>query len=566
MQSGAASGDALFMSSARLLVDHASWFGISNQVIDVAHPNLIVRNSLIPGISGDETIHLFGLNQGEQLVFENNIIGFNNSGGDVMDFGHDTLTPATIIIRGNKFLGGFDDGVDTDGFPVLIENNTFQDFHYNTSRTTTSNAVSSGHMTISGQVISSNLTLRNNTFLNNDHHLLLKDNSFATLEDNTMVNATLSAIHFAEPGGTDVIGPGRGANIDGNIFWGTGLVLESNTASTELTLNNSIVPAELVALGTGNVTGDPLLVNPAAGDFSLLRGSPALGTGPAGTDIGAGQAPRYAAASAANLRVTEIHYHPLPGDKLAGEIGGDSDFLEFIELRNISDAPIDLTDVAFDDGIDFTFPWLASLGAGEVLVLAKNLDLFQSRYGSTIPVDGVYRGQLANSGERLRLLDATGEVIAEITYDDVAPWSTTADGDGPSLELVSTTGDPNAATTWRPSTVVGGTPGSIAPTADFDGNGQVSGRDFLVWQRQFGATGPGHSADGNHDNIVDAADLALWRDSYGTPAAPPAAAPLAGETSVTESVVEGSVASLMSDGPIAQTEAALRFWRTTTRT
>ena len=53
----------------------------------------------------------------------------------MIDFGHDTLTPATIIFRGNTFLGGYDDGIDTDGFPVLIENNSFQNFHLNTLRT-----------------------------------------------------------------------------------------------------------------------------------------------------------------------------------------------------------------------------------------------------------------------------------------------------------------------------------------------------------------------------------------------------------------------------------------------
>ena len=28
--------------------------------------------------------------------------------------GHDTLTPATLIFRGNTFLGGGDDGLDTE--------------------------------------------------------------------------------------------------------------------------------------------------------------------------------------------------------------------------------------------------------------------------------------------------------------------------------------------------------------------------------------------------------------------------------------------------------------------
>ena len=49
--------------------------------------------------------------------------------------------------------------------------------------------------------------------------------------------------------------------------------------------------------------------------------------------------------------------------------------------------------------------------------------------------------------------------------------------------------------------------------ADYDGDGDVDGRDFLVWQRQFGQTND-LSADGNGDGIVDAADLAIWQTSY----------------------------------------------------
>jgi hypothetical protein len=54
---------------------------------------------------------------------------------------------------------------------------------------------------------------------------------------------------------------------------------------------------------------------------------------------------------------------------------------------------------------------------------------------------------------------------------------------------------------------------------DYDLNASVNGRDFLAWQRQFGsAVSPhGSGADGNRDGIVDAADLAVWADSYGEP-------------------------------------------------
>ncbi|MEM6330081.1 MAG: matrixin family metalloprotease, partial [Planctomycetota bacterium] len=59
---------------------------------------------------------------------------------------------------------------------------------------------------------------------------------------------------------------------------------------------------------------------------------------------------------------------------------------------------------------------------------------------------------------------------------------------------------------------------------DYDGNGFVNASDYGVWLEQFGQTGPGLSADGNGDLVVDGADYALWRNNL-TPAAAIAAVP-----------------------------------------
>jgi hypothetical protein len=65
--------------------------------------------------------------------------------------------------------------------------------------------------------------------------------------------------------------------------------------------------------------------------------------------------------------------------------------------------------------------------------------------------------------------------------------------------------------------------GSNAPgeeNADFDGDGDVDGADFLTWQRNVGATGqPPSAGDADGDGNITAADLDIWKTQFGPAAA-----------------------------------------------
>lgn len=53
--------------------------------------------------------------------------------------------------------------------------------------------------------------------------------------------------------------------------------------------------------------------------------------------------------------------------------------------------------------------------------------------------------------------------------------------------------------------------------ADFDGDGDVDGRDFLIWQQGYGSVGtpaPLELGNANNDNIVDGLDLEIWQNQY----------------------------------------------------
>ena len=173
-------------------------------------------------------------------------------------------------------------------------------------------------------------------------------------------------------------------------------------------------------------------------------------------------------ASAANLIITEINYHPAaptPAELSANTNLTHEDF-EFIELRVLGSNTVDLYQARFTNGISFTFSGgaVAALAPGQYLLLVKNRAAFELRYGTSHFMAGTYGGTLDKNGERLTLVDWQDQFIADFTYSDA--WSVPSDGLGFTLVAKSETGVPIAATeslNWRTSMEAGGSPGAPDP-------------------------------------------------------------------------------------------------------
>ena len=157
---------------------------------------------------------------------------------------------------------------------------------------------------------------------------------------------------------------------------------------------------------------------------------------------------------AESLRVSEIMYHPQ-------DTGDPTDpNTEYIELTNIGNEVINLHRARFCDGVDFTFPSV-ELAPDAYLLVVKDRDAFEARYGPGLPTAGQYAGSLSNAGERIELQDALGETILAFTYED--HWYRTTDGGGYSLTVTDPGGtDPNDFSdqaAWHRSAALGGSPG-----------------------------------------------------------------------------------------------------------
>ena len=211
------------------------------------------------------------------------------------------------------------------------------------------------------------------------------------------------------------------------------------------------------------------------------------------------------------LRVSELMYHPRDPE-IAGAFPADD--YEFVELVNVSEQdPVDLTGVAFTDGIEFEFPAM-SLAPGARIVVARNVNAFVQRYGADIPLAGQYGGTaddfvLSNAGETLRLEDRWGGVIQEFSYDDA--WLPATDGDGYSLTIVdpaANLGQWDLASNWRASLAIDGTPGTD-DTVDFNGDGALNEVDINTFcgglrahDQQFDLTGDGTVDQRDLDQLV----------------------------------------------------------------
>jgi PKD repeat protein len=137
------------------------------------------------------------------------------------------------------------------------------------------------------------------------------------------------------------------------------------------------------------------------------------------------------------LVITEIMYNP-------PESGTDS--LEFIELLNNDTVSINLLDFYFSDGVTFTFPDM-DLAPGERIVVGKNDSAIYRTFG--INALKWTSGSLTNSGELIRLMDAFGQTVDSVPFDESPPWDPLCSGGGPSLELCDPDADNALGENWR---------------------------------------------------------------------------------------------------------------------
>ncbi len=276
------------LDNSRLHLDHVTLDHTARRRIRTINSSLLVENCLFtdmfgpnePPLTDNYSEHIWGSGVPEDgyFIIRNNVFGTVKGHNDAIDFDGPSRPHPIPQFLNNVFLGGGDDALDLES-DAHIEGNLFMNIikdQYNHS-SGESNALSSG----AGR----DYVMVRNIFKHVQHAAQVKDGAFLTFVNNTVVDASGAAIYFDLdlPGR----GPGRGAFIDGSIFWDTPDVLEGVVESTDLTINHSLIPTSWHIYGQGNYDADPLLVSVDQNDFNLQPDSIAIGTGSCGLDMGA---------------------------------------------------------------------------------------------------------------------------------------------------------------------------------------------------------------------------------------------------------------------------------------
>jgi hypothetical protein len=278
---------ALALTNSTLLVEHATWFQTFQNIIWTQNSSLIVRDSIFPTIAWNEHVEGIDMPPEGHVIFERNIFGSTIGYQDIIDFSGGHRPGPIFQALDNVFLGGSDDGLDLDGTDAHIEGNVFMHFHKNNDSTSESSAIATGEY--HGE--HTQITVVRNIFYDNDYDIVLKEGAFLTSQNNTYVASQFGSLAFAEPQRPREAPP-AGVRLEGDIFWNHPAVIANldpallASGTVEITALRSILPQAGPWSREGVLSANPLFED-ATNDFHLRPGSPALGTGPNGLDMGA---------------------------------------------------------------------------------------------------------------------------------------------------------------------------------------------------------------------------------------------------------------------------------------
>ncbi len=145
----------------------------------------------------------------------------------------------------------------------------------------------------------------------------------------------------------------------------------------------------------------------------------------------------------AQIVISEVSYNP-------PESGADS--LEYIEIYNNTENPINLEGYSFSQGVELTFGNVSIAANGYLLTAKSSVTMLEVFGTNAIEWEG---GALSNGGEDIEIMDADGNVLDYIDYKTDGLWPTFEEGTngaGASIELCDLAADNADGHVWEAAT------------------------------------------------------------------------------------------------------------------
>ena len=339
MEYGDAGPQCLYVRNSQLLIDRMTFFNLTTKYFDLWEPQVTIRHSTFGDLGGTNFCTAEHMLTDGWFVVEGNLFGKNTGDNDIFHLNRVSVKGgAAAQIINNVFTGAGDDLVDNNETDTHLEGNLLMHANEgNAGNHGASAAVTTGPggSTGSNNLLTQHLTVVRNVFYRNDYGIISKTGASSWIFNNVFVG-NRGAIMFDETDRTSDAGPSRAAYIESCIFWnnqpedpakasGALVDLENPRAfetgrlsrgQTQVTVNNSILPAIYHHLGAGNLDANPDFTHPApeldftvadsafqtgfdgfdanrflvahglVPDVRLQPGSPARGTGYNGVDMG----------------------------------------------------------------------------------------------------------------------------------------------------------------------------------------------------------------------------------------------------------------------------------------
>ncbi len=308
-----AGSPSILCTNATVYLDHLTFGNTAVSYIHLDGSSFIVSNCNFPTPTGNfEPVHgTGGVKAGGYGVIRDNYFGQPNLFNDAIDFTGGNRPSPVLQVIGNIFNGASDDCLDLDSTDAWIEGNVFMHVHRDPNRTDdardTGSAISGGTDTAS---VYNEWTIINNVFYDVDHAVMTKQGGRVAFLHNTVSHVAkeagagtdIAAFNWTDNGlALPAASLGSGAYIAHNIIHDCPLLQANyNAANHTVIMDNNLLPVVWSGAGSGNQTVDPRLnlsvlagvpvaaVTPAQvrQAFQLLTGSPAIGTGFGGRNIG----------------------------------------------------------------------------------------------------------------------------------------------------------------------------------------------------------------------------------------------------------------------------------------